>query len=102
MGAIYNFIAKAHPALQVNNLDMDQKNYIIESLDRLNQVLQIFRLKGCQLVPEVNALIQKREQARADKDWQAADAARTELAQKGIIVIDTVNGPIWKKVAEVE
>ena len=65
-------------------------------------MLQIFRLKGCQLVPEVNALIQKREQARADKDWQAADAARAELAEKGVIVIDTVNGPIWKRVAEVE
>jgi cysteinyl-tRNA synthetase len=102
MGAIYNFITRTHPVLQVNNLDLDQKNYIIESLDRLNQVLQIFRLKGCQLVPEVNALIQKREQARADKDWLAADAARQELAAKGIIVIDTVNGPIWKKVAEVE
>jgi len=102
MGAIYNFITKAHPVLQVNNLDLDQKNYILESLDRLNQVLQIFRLKGCPLVPEVNALIQKREQARADKDWLAADAVRQELAAKGIIVIDTVNGPIWKKVAEVE
>ncbi len=102
MGAIYTFIARAHPALQVNNLDLDQKNYILDSLDRLNQVLQIFRLKGCQLVPEVNALIQKREQARADKDWQAADAARAELAEKGVIVIDTVNGPIWKRVAEVE
>ena len=102
MGAIYTFIARAHPALQVNNLDRDQKNYILDSLDRLNQVLQIFRLKGCQLVPEVNALIQKREQARADKDWQAADAARAELAEKGVIVIDTVNGPIWKRVAEVE
>ena len=102
MGAIYNFITRTHPVLQVNNLDLDQKNYIIESLDRLNQVLQIFRLKGCQLVPEVNALIQKREQARADKDWLAADAVRQELAAKGIIVIDTVNGPIWKKVAEVE
>ena len=102
MGAIYNFITRTHPVLQVNNLDLDQKNYIIESLDRLNQVLQIFRLKGCQLVPEVNALIEKREQARADKDWLAADAARRELAAKGIIVIDTVNGPIWKKVAEIE
>ncbi|KAB2889800.1 MAG: cysteine--tRNA ligase [Desulfobulbaceae bacterium] len=102
MGAIYNFITRTHPVLQVNNLDLDQKNYVIESLDRLNQVLQIFRLKGCQLVPEVNALIKKREQARADKDWLAADAVRQELAAKGIIVIDTVNGPIWKKVAEVE
>lgn len=102
MGAIYNFIARTYPVLQVNNLDLDQKNYVLESLDRLNQVLQIFRLKGCLLVPEVNALIQKREQARADKDWLAADAVRQELAAKGIIVIDTVNGPVWKKVAEVE
>ncbi len=102
MGAIYNFIARTHPVLQVNNLDLDQKNYVLESLDRLNQVLQVFRLKGCLLVPEVNALIQKREQARADKDWLAADAVRRELAAKGIIVIDTVNGPVWKKVAEVE
>jgi cysteinyl-tRNA synthetase len=102
MGAIYNFIGKTHPILQVNHLDLDQKNYILESLNRLNQVLQIFRLKGCPLVPEVNALIQKREQARLDKDWQAADAARAELAAKGIIVIDTVNGPIWKRVADIE
>jgi len=102
MGAIYNFISKAHPILQVNNLDLDQKNYIVESLQRINQVLQIFRLKGCPIVPEINSLIQRREKARADKDWQAADAARLELAEKGITVIDTENGPVWKRVREGE
>ncbi|MDP3479767.1 MAG: cysteine--tRNA ligase, partial [Desulfoprunum sp.] len=102
MGAIYNFIGKTHPVLQVNHLDLDQKNYILESLQRMNQILQIFRLKGCPLVPEVNALILRREQARADKDWQAADAARIELAAKGITVIDTENGPVWKRVREGE
>ncbi len=100
MGAVYNFIGKAYPVLQVNHLDLDQKNYILESLQRLNQILQIFRLKGCPLVPEINALIQRREQARADKDWQTADAARIELAAKGITVIDTENGPVWKRVCE--
>ncbi len=98
MGAIYNFIGKTHPVLQVNHLDLDQKNYILESLQRMNQILQIFRLKGCPLVPEITALIQRREQARADKDWPAADAARLELAEKGITVIDTENGPVWKRV----
>ena len=102
MGAIYHFIGKTHPVLQVNHLDLDQKNYILESLQRMNQILQIFRLKGCPLVPEVNALILRREQARADKDWQAADAARIELAAKGITVIDTENGPVWKRVREGE
>lgn len=102
MGAIYNFIRKLNPILQVNHLDRDQKNYILESLDKLNQVLNVFRLQGCPLAPDVNALIQKREQARLLKDWKAADDARDELARKGIVIIDTENGPVWKRARDLD
>ncbi len=102
MSGIYNFIRKVNPILQVNHLDKDQKTYILESLNKINQVLNIFRLSGCPLAPDVNALIKRREEARLKKDWQAADAARSELAKKGITVIDTENGPIWKRTREGE
>ena len=102
MGAVYNFIKKVNPILQMNNLDKDQKNYILENLGKVNQVLGVFRLKGCPLAPDVNALIQKREKARYEKDWAAADKAREELAEKGIVVIDTINGPVWKRVTDIE
>ncbi|NNK96070.1 MAG: cysteine--tRNA ligase, partial [Desulfobacterales bacterium] len=102
MAAIYNFIKKANPILQVNHLDRDQKNYILEKLNQLNQVLKIFKLKGCPLEPEIDALIQLREKARVEKDWQTADRARNELADRGIAVIDTANGPVWKRVVETE
>ncbi|MDX9896346.1 MAG: cysteine--tRNA ligase, partial [Desulfofustis sp.] len=102
MAAIYNFIKKVNPILQINHLDRDQKSYIIEKLDRLNQVLKIFKLKGCPLEPEIDALIQLREKARVEKDWQTADRARNELAERGIAVIDTANGPVWKRVTETE
>ena len=102
MAAIYNFIKKTNPILQVNNLDRDQKEYILESLKKLDEVLNIFRLQGCPLKPEVNALIQKREEARLKKDWQAADAAREELARKGISVIDTESGTVWKRIRGIE
>ena len=102
MGAIYNFMRKVYPILQVNNLDHDQKNYILETLGKMNEVLNVFRLQGCPLAPDVNALIQRREQARVKKDWQAADEARAELARKGIVIIDTVNGPVWKRVRDIE
>jgi len=102
MAAIYNFIKKANPILQVNHLDRDQKNYILEKLNQLNQVLKIFKLKGCPLEPEIDALIQLREKARVEKDWQTADQARNELADRGIAVIDTANGPVWKRVVETE
>jgi len=97
MAAIYNFIKKANPILQVNHLDRDQKAYILEKLDKINQVLKIFKLKGCPLEPEIDALIQLREKARVEKDWKTADEARSELAVRGIDVIDTANGPVWKR-----
>ena len=75
-GAVYSFISKVNPILQMNHLDEDQKQYILEGLETLNEVLGVFRLQGCPLAPDVNALIQKREQARMLKDWGAADTAR--------------------------
>ena len=100
MAAIYNFIKKTNPILQVNHLDLDQKGYILEKLDNLNQILKIFKLKGCPLEPEIDALIQLREKARVEKDWETADKARNELAGRGISVIDTANGPVWQRVTD--
>lgn len=98
MGAIYKFIKKTNPILHVNHLDGDQKKYILDSLKKINEILQIFRLKGCPLAPSVNAMIQRREEARQGKDWRTADEARDELIRKGIQVIDTATGPVWKLV----
>ena len=42
---------------------------------------------------EIMALVNARQQARADKDWAAADKARDELAALGFEVIDTPDGP---------
>jgi cysteinyl-tRNA synthetase len=102
MGAIYKFIKTANPILHVNHLDHDQKKYILESFNTINQILQIFRLKGCPLAPAVNTLIARREKARAEKDWQSADDARDELLRQGIQIIDTVTGPVWKPTDETQ
>ncbi len=100
MGAIYKFIKTANPILHVNHLDHDQKKYILESFNKINQILQIFRLKGCPLAPAVGTLIARREKARAEKDWQAADDVRDELLRQGIQIIDTATGPVWNPLDE--
>ncbi len=43
----------------------------------------------------VRSLVARREQARADKDWATADAARDQLREAGIDVEDTPAGPRW-------
>jgi len=100
MGAIYRFINRTNPILHVNHLDGDQKKYILESLGKINEILQIFRIKGCPLAPAVNALIMRRQKAREEKDWKAADEVRDELIRQGIQIIDTATGPVWKRLGE--
>ncbi|NBH02016.1 cysteine--tRNA ligase [Amycolatopsis sp. SID8362] len=43
----------------------------------------------------VESLLAERQQARAEKDFARADAARDRLQQAGIVVEDTPNGPQW-------
>ncbi|MBF6389666.1 cysteine--tRNA ligase [Nocardia farcinica] len=43
----------------------------------------------------VRAELDRRQQARADKDWATADAVRDRLHAAGIDVTDTPNGPEW-------
>ncbi len=44
----------------------------------------------------IEALIAQRAQARADKDYAAADAARDALMAMGVSIEDTPDGTIWK------
>ncbi|MFN3909609.1 MAG: cysteine--tRNA ligase [Candidatus Anstonellaceae archaeon] len=45
---------------------------------------------------EIEKLLEKRQEAREERDFEQADAIRTELQQKGIILEDTEHGTIWK------
>ena len=46
---------------------------------------------------EFDAIALRRQEARAAKDWAAADAARDEAAAKGIVLEDGPDGTTWRK-----
>jgi len=47
--------------------------------------------------PRVDALVAKRQAARAAKDFATSDRIRDELAAEGIEVVDTPTGPTWRR-----
>lgn len=47
---------------------------------------------------EIDTLIDKRNQARAAKDFAAADAYRDELTDAGIKIEDGADGSSWRRV----
>jgi cysteinyl-tRNA synthetase len=65
----------------------------ISLLRELGEILGIFiKTQEDTISDEAKALIQKRNQARADRDWALADSLRTELKRMGVELEDTRQG----------
>ena len=56
-----------------------------------------FRAKANDLdEDEINSLIEKRKMAKANKDFQTADAIRDQLKEMGVEIMDSAEGTSWK------
>jgi cysteinyl-tRNA synthetase len=64
-----------------------------ESLTDIMGIVQKEQKKS--LDQEIEELIEKRQQARAAKDWATADKIRDDLKARGIILEDTPHGVRW-------
>lgn len=73
----------------------------LESIFDLDQVLGLLYMKkedeDNSLDEKVEELIEKRQQARKDKDFAAADSIRDQLKDMGIVLEDTPQGVKWKR-----
>ena len=67
------------------------------ALRRLDGVLGLLERPALVLDEEVEELIRKRTAARDAKDFAESDRIRDELAERGILLEDTPDGPIWKR-----
>lgn len=57
----------------------------------------LYNRKSNDLSDDIEALIEKRETARKNKDWTTADQIRDDLKARGIILKDTPQGVTWTK-----
>jgi len=67
---------------------------IAAGLDALGARYDIDGLSGSALV---DALVERRNEARANKDWATGDTIRDGLAGLGVIVEDGADGSAWHR-----
>ena len=48
------------------------------------------------LAPTVERLLEEREEARLEKEWERADRIRDELSEMGVVVEDGTDGATWR------
>ena len=100
LAALFIFIRKVNPHIAKASLSRGDADRITESLSEIDKVLAVLEIEAEALGPALQELIDRREEARASKDWGEADRLREELRVAGIIVHDTPGGPQWERVKD--
>ena len=81
------------------NSSLEFANKCLDEFNELTSVLNIVnKQKDDILDEEIENLIQKRTDAKKNKDYKLADEIRQELLEQGIVLEDTRQGVKWKRV----
>jgi len=103
IAVIFELVREVNGAVAADN--SPSKPFAKACLDAIRELADVLGLLYARdadpaddLDAQVEALIEARGQARADKNWAEADRIRDELKDMGIVLEDTPQGIKWKKV----
>ncbi len=97
-------IAVLFEIVKYANLNLDERSpkslisYTYDTLMELSEILGLLLKKDELLNDEIVELIEKRAEARKNKNFELADEIRDNLRKQGIILEDTSKGVKWKRV----
>ena len=96
---LFSFMREINKLMDEDRLPSEKVDDILKILTQINSVLNVMDLKPplFEKDEEIVKIIREREEARKRKDWEKADQLRNYLREKGIEIIDTKYGPIWRK-----
>jgi cysteinyl-tRNA synthetase len=98
LSALFEFIRTINPLLDKGRLSKDNIDQVDEALSGVNEVLQIMHFAQADLTPEEKDLLDQREKARQEKNFDLADQLRDKLEEQGVRIIDTPAGPRWERI----
>lgn len=98
VAAVFDLVKDINTSILDKEVSKNVCETAAKVFDELCDVLGIlYNRKSNDVDADIEALIEKRQEARANKDWATADAIRDELKAKGIILKDTPQGITWTK-----
>ena len=94
LAVVFSFIT------DINKEKISKKNAddILKLMKEFDSVLGIIDFKKENIPGEILQLVEERENARKNREWEKADKARKEIKEKGFIVEDTKEGPRIRKI----
>ena len=98
ISAIFELVSDINTEIINKEVSKNVVQKAIDMFDELTGVLGlVYNRKSNDIDADIEALIEKRQEARKNKDWATADKIRDELKAQGIILKDTPQGVTWVK-----
>ncbi len=98
LAALFEFTHQINRIMDKDGLATLDKQKVDDILKSINSVLGVLDMEPSETDSRVEEFIKEREAARKEKDWEAADRIRRDLKKMGIELIDTRDGPLWRRV----
>ncbi len=98
LGVLFSLAREVNIYLQREVVNKQLLKDVEEFFARINKIFDILVMDK-QADPEewIKEAVNRREEARQNKDWAAADKIRDELKKQGIILEDTPHGPQFRR-----
>jgi cysteinyl-tRNA synthetase len=98
LAAVFDFRRDINTAIDAGEFSAGDRSAVLELIEGIDSVLGILGEEGVEMLnPEVDALIEERNQARRNRNFARADEIRNQLSGRGIILEDTPQGTKWKR-----
>jgi cysteinyl-tRNA synthetase len=97
LGRLFAFLRHANRSMNDGEMDADQVAQALDFLKLVNRILDVIDFEDELGDTQIQQLIDDRNSARQEKDFQRADALRQQLQSMGVQLIDTPSGTRWKK-----
>jgi cysteinyl-tRNA synthetase len=103
LAAIFDLVRDVNAAIDAREIAASDAMVVRAAIDEFDQVLGVVGLRQAEdaqppvPVEEIERMIEERKAARQRRDFAAADAIRTSLADRGILLEDNPGGTRWKR-----
>ncbi len=88
IASIFRNVKKINILVLEKKIDAAAAGKILDAFRNIDSVLNVFDFDGPASDPEILKLIEQREKAREDKNWDLADKIRDQLKLRGIMIQD--------------
>lgn len=98
LAALFDFVREVNSLIDTGKLGVQDAEAVLEQLKEFNKVLSVLEFAEDEIPEEIQALAEKRQMARKNKQFAEADQLRDQLCAAGYVLEDTPKGVRIKKI----